>query len=47
MNDDTKDLLVQALAFVSTVVLTVLAFAFVVFMVKVGVCLTVFAWGLV
>jgi hypothetical protein len=47
MNDDTKDLLVNALAFISTTVITVLAFAFVVFMVKVGVRLTIFAWELV
>lgn len=47
MNDDMKDFLVNTLAFVSTVVLTVLAFTFVVFMVKVGIRLMVFAWELV
>jgi hypothetical protein len=47
MNDDTKDLLVNALAFVSTTIITVLGFVFVVFMVKVGVRLTTFAWELI
>ena len=47
MNDDVKDLLVNALAFVSTAVITVLGFVFLVFMVKVGVRLTTFAWELV
>ena len=47
MSDDMKDFLVNTLAFVSTVVLSVLAFTFVVFMVKVGIRLTVFAWELV
>jgi hypothetical protein len=47
MNVDMKDFLVNTLAFVSTVVITVLGFAFVVFMVKVGIRLTMFAWELV
>jgi hypothetical protein len=36
MNDDTKDLLVNALAFVSTTIITVLGFVFVVFNESVG-----------
>ena len=47
MNDDFKDLLVNALAFILTGVITVLAAAFCVFMLKVGIRLCQFAWGLV